>query len=600
MLPENLHLPEQLHCLLQVWTSITHVLVSNGCSAHLLKALSDIWTSGQVDQACIDVIRKPLSETSADASLRAIIDRFELSRSHTLTSRSFATNHRKYSDTSTLDPGRLWDTNLSAGRDVSQPANEFYKAVSLPSVKDKADTVTDDVTDDETDDEETDDSDVDNAFGVSPRLVSESASLSQYRSRSPAQPLADALATEEPTLTCHSWPVVESTAVADVVPLQNPWSREGFPTPRSSTPLNPVSSDPPVTPAIQAFAAGLDNSILIPGHGCDTHREASPLTKPPRIHTQKQQAVPPRESVSETGGSAIPSDILPQIQRIAGPDRISPLWHYLRAQRTSLSATGADQKPTTAEPTDTAEDRIGRLLSRSQMQYEAASDDDGYFPELHRRLYLANIYSLYNQETMTRRQNPRQRKRKRKRQTANGGRKAANRSLKDIFVDFLLPQLQREGGTRQNAKKRFENWMALGRICAKLAEHFGEAILLLLPPDLSNETLRALTVRQEDALIAYLYQLKPSLKSDIQNLTTLLSQVVKYQRLPDKKLKLEMWSEDEIGSHASGSLNELFEYSDEVDYRSFLTDEALSPPSSPGTAASRRFLTDCEPAGDDL
>jgi hypothetical protein len=90
-----------------------------------------------------------------------------------------------------LDPGRPWDTNLSAGRDVSQPAKEFYKAVSLPSVKDKADTVTDDVTDDETDDEETDDSDVDNA-GVSPRLVSESASLSQYRSRSPAQPFADA------------------------------------------------------------------------------------------------------------------------------------------------------------------------------------------------------------------------------------------------------------------------------------------------------------------------------------------------------------------------------------------------------------------------
>jgi hypothetical protein len=98
----------------------------------------------------------------------------------------------------------------------------------------------------------------------------------------------------------------------------------------------------------------------------------------------------------------------------------------------------------------------------------------------------APIYSLYNQETITRRQNPRQRKRKR--QTANGGRKAANRSSKDIFVDFLLPQLQREDDTRQNAKKRFENWIALGKICAKLAEHFGEAILLLLPPDLSNET----------------------------------------------------------------------------------------------------------------
>jgi hypothetical protein len=214
--------------------------------------------------------------------------------------------------------------------------------------------------------------------------------------------------------------------------------------------------------------------------------EASPLTKPPRVHTREQQASRPRESVSETGGSAIPPDILPKIQRIAGPDIISTLWHYLRAQRTSLPATGADKKPATSEPPDTAEDRIGRLLSRYHVQYEAASDDDVYFPEFHRRLYLANIYSLYNQETMTRRQNPRQRKRKRR--TANKGRKAANRSLNDIFVDFLLPQLQKEDGTRRNAKKRFENWMALGRICAKLAEHFGRAILLLMPPDLSNET----------------------------------------------------------------------------------------------------------------
>src|SRR3989337_2658628 len=112
--------------------------------------------------------------------------------------------------------------------------------------------------------------------------------------------------------------------------------------------------------------------------------EASPLSKPPRIHTQEQQVTSPRESVSDTGGSAIPPDIVAQIQRIAGPDRISPLWHYLRAQRTSLPAMGADKKPTAIEPPDTVEGRIGRLLSKYQMQYETASDDVD-FPELHRR-----------------------------------------------------------------------------------------------------------------------------------------------------------------------------------------------------------------------
>ena len=166
------------------------------------------------------------------------------------------------------------------------------------------------------------------------------------------------------------------------------------------------------------------------------------MTKPPRVHTREQQASRSRESVSETGGSAIPSDILPKIQGIAGPDIISTLWHYLRAQRTSLPAPGADKNPATSEPPDTAEDKIGRLLSRCS--------------ELHRRLYVANIYSLYNRETMTRRQYPRQRKRKRR--TVNKGCKAANRSLNDIFVDFLLPQLQKEDGTRQNAKRRKTGW----------------------------------------------------------------------------------------------------------------------------------------------
>ncbi|PVH68831.1 hypothetical protein DL98DRAFT_542100 [Cadophora sp. DSE1049] len=121
--------------------------------------------------------------------------------------------------------------------------------------------------------------------------------------------------------------------------------------------------------------------------------------------------------------------------------------------------------------------------------------------------------------------------------------------------------LQKEDGTRQNTKKRFENWMALGRICAKLVEHFGEAILVLLPPDLSNESLRTLTVRQEDAIITYLRQLKPGLKSDIQNLTTFLLQVVEARRPPIIKLKLELLSENEIGSggHARRPLKELFE-----------------------------------------
>jgi hypothetical protein len=72
-----------------------------------------------------------------------------------------------------------------------------------------------------------------------------------------------------------------------------------------------------------------------------------------------------------------------------------------------------------------------------------------------------------------------------------------------------------------------------------------------------------------------------------------LSKIIKDQCLPSKKLKLETWSENDIASNVSRSLKELFEYSDEIDYPSFLTDEALSAFPPPSTAA------DVQPAGID-
>ncbi|KAH8663692.1 hypothetical protein BGZ60DRAFT_73790 [Tricladium varicosporioides] len=553
----------QLQRLLQAWTWITHFLVHNGCSAHLLKELFIVYTSRQVDQASVDSILTRFLGTSANI---ARIDPLELIA---IISKSLTTNQPQNSDSSTLDHDRHSETNLSVRQNGSQPTNARDQEASSPNVEGSVDGVTNDKND-----EENDDSDLDDPFGVSPRLVSLCASLSQCHSKSLEQASEGTLDTE------------------DVVYLQSPWGRqESPPMSRSSTPPNPAHSKPPITPTILAFVAGPGNSNIIPGQGC----EASPLTKLPRIHIHEEQATRLGESVNQTGEPAIPPDVLLKIQRIASPEIISTLWYYLRAQRTSLLGTGTDQKATTAEPPDTAEERVRSLLSRYQTQYEAAPNDI-YFPEFPRRLYLANIYSLYNQETITRKQNPRQRKRKRR--TATSDHKAGHKSLNDIFIDFLLPQLQKEDSTRQNAKKRFENWMALGRICAKLVGHFGEAILLLPPPDLWNETLRALTIRQEDALITYLHQFSPGLASDIQNLTTFLLQVVEEQRPPIMKMTLEGLSEHEIGSgeHARRSLKELFEYSDEVDYTLFLTEGTHSPPS---TAASPRSLPELEPASGD-
>lgn len=114
------------------------------------------------------------------------------------------------------------------------------------------------------------------------------------------------------------------------------------------------------------------------------------------------------------------------LSRIPNPE-ISNLWHYLRSQRASL-LEGLDKAPAFTEPLETAEDRVKRLLARYQAQYEALSGDNVYFPKLHRRLYLANIYSLKEQEAETRRQSPRKRERKRQKESGSS-------VVKICFVD---------------------------------------------------------------------------------------------------------------------------------------------------------------------
>ncbi|KAG9241125.1 hypothetical protein BJ878DRAFT_558874 [Calycina marina] len=122
---------------------------------------------------------------------------------------------------------------------------------------------------------------------------------------------------------------------------------------------------------------------------------------------------------------------------------------------------------------------------------------------------------------------------------------------------FLLPQLlQKEGETRQVAKGRFANWMGLGRTCSRLANELGAGIFLLLPRDIPDET---------------------------------------------KKLTLEVLSEHDMESRAQagGSLQDLYEFSDKINYTSFLTDDALSTlyPPSPETPACS--VARWQPAGDD-
>jgi hypothetical protein len=83
-----------------------------------------------------------------------------------------------------------------------------------------------------------------------------------------------------------------------------------------------------------------------------------------------------------------------------------------------------------------------------------------------------------------------------------------------------------------------------------------------------------------DTLVEHLDSYRPSLKADIQNLTSLLSPLIEDQCLPDQRLLLEMLTKSQItsGEHITRSLKELFEYSN--DYSSFLTEIAHPDPST--------------------
>jgi hypothetical protein len=93
----------------------------------------------------------------------------------------------------------------------------------------------------------------------------------------------------------------------------------------------------------------------------------------------------------------------------------------------------------------------------------------------------APVYIILSRKDVKQR---RKRNRGRNLDAANTPRK----SVYDIFVDFLLPELLKEDGdTREEAKTRFDNWIQHGKWWAKLVERFGSGILLLIPQDLSNE-----------------------------------------------------------------------------------------------------------------
>lgn len=79
-----------------------------------------------------------------------------------------------------------------------------------------------------------------------------------------------------------------------------------------------------------------------------------------------------------------------------------------------------------------------------------------------------------------------------------------------------------------------------------------------------------------DDVVRYLESCRPSLGTDIHNLTPFLYSMIEDQPLPDQKLHLELLTESQIasGEHATQSLEEVFKLT--YDYSYFMSEVAPS------------------------
>jgi hypothetical protein len=186
--------------------------------------------------------------------------------------------------------------------------------------------------------------------------------------------------------------------------------------------------------------------------------------------------------------SKIPRNILEKWNRIAGPEDLVQLRLDVCAKRRSRSDKKPESTLEPSEPSESSDTSIEAQLKRCQLQYQRGIDGDAKkykkFIEVPWRLYLANIASLYKQEKAARKKENRKRNRGRNLEAAITPRK----SVYNIFIDILLSGLHKtNNGLREEANRRFDNWLQHGKRWARLIEYFGSGILLLIPHDLSND-----------------------------------------------------------------------------------------------------------------
>jgi hypothetical protein len=183
--------------------------------------------------------------------------------------------------------------------------------------------------------------------------------------------------------------------------------------------------------------------------------------------------------------STLTPDVFDKWDRIAGPEALARLWHCLLAKRGSpLNKNRESTLDTSTYPETSIEGLLTRFKIQYQSRINALSKESVQFTEVPWRLYLADIASLYIQELAV----PRKERQRRAKMRGNilDTARTSRKSVKEIFIDSLLPELITGDGNRHQAKTKFDRWIQHGKRWAKLIGGYGVGIMLLIPQDLTD------------------------------------------------------------------------------------------------------------------
>ncbi|KAF8855966.1 hypothetical protein BDZ45DRAFT_745972 [Acephala macrosclerotiorum] len=333
---------------------------------------------------------------------------------------------------------------------------------------------------------------------------------------------------------------------------------------------------------------------------------AATLPTPPQtvIRSRRPSPVPPDVDLSNGESdkfTRLSAALRAKLGRIADTATLATVWNYLNYKRTPLSSADdcvesskQDSSPGIISASDQRLRELKNRIVRDEKKKKFVNHRR-IVVRISKRVALAELIGKYIEERNAKRAVPKKRRKKQLPQS----------SPKDRFTDLLFPdtvkykgekldektksmQVIEEKGPRENAKKKLDYWIVLEEPLARMAQRYGIAIVPLLPEKLTNKNLHGLPRPQIPLFLDYIDLIRPGLKEQVCNLSTVLPQIVD-NRLPPRKLVLETLTSNLLPQLRSSSLEELFKFDTDVtDSRQ--ADAAVGSSSDQGRANEQSYV----------